>query len=340
MIHIAFGFDENYAMPCGVAITSICETTPSPVFFHALIAEDVTEDSRKKIEAEVNAHGNSVAFYVIDQERLSTLSEFKYFTRSVYNRFLIPELLPTDVHKVLYLDSDVIAIKSLQELWDTPLEEDVPIAMAYDSGCTNVVFHNSTGIPITEPYYNSGVILMNLDCWRREGLAQICIKSMEENNFLLVDQDVLNVVLGKRLKNLHLRYNCQICLLIKSEESWLLDKERYFSQVYEAIADPVIIHYTEGLKPWHSGCRFAAEWLKFKSLSPWKDIQLVTRTVKGEYQLFVSGVDRIDISAADSIAVPMVALASELNLKHPRIFSLLRKAAWTIAKKKRLVKDQ
>ena len=40
-IHIAFCFDQNYSMPCGVSITSICENTPGPICFHALIAGNV-----------------------------------------------------------------------------------------------------------------------------------------------------------------------------------------------------------------------------------------------------------------------------------------------------------
>ena len=59
-IHIAFCFDQNYSMPCGVSITSICENTPGPICFHALIAGNVTDDAKDKIRKVTGSHGNQV----------------------------------------------------------------------------------------------------------------------------------------------------------------------------------------------------------------------------------------------------------------------------------------
>ena len=62
-IHIAFCFDQNYSMPCGVSITSICENTPGPICFHALIAGNVTDDAKDKIRKVTGSHGNQVFYY-------------------------------------------------------------------------------------------------------------------------------------------------------------------------------------------------------------------------------------------------------------------------------------
>lgn len=339
-IHIAFCFDQNYSMPCGVSITSICENTPGPICFHALIAGNVTDDAKDKIRKVTGSHGNQVFYYEIDEKRLENLSEFLYFSKSVYYRFMIPELLPKDVTKVLYLDSDVLCVKSLRPIWEIGMDDGVPAAMAYDSGCSNVKFHNRTGIPLTKPYYNNGVILMNLNCWRKEDIAAKCIRSMEENDFVLVDQDAMNVVIGERVKNIPLQFNCQIRFMITPEEEWMLEKEKYFNQIREAISNPALIHYTEPVKPWHKDCQFANEWLKYKAISPWKAEPLSQPFINGSFKIQLDGVTDFNATAVEAIALPLLSFASRLSQKHPRIFVLLRKALWTLAKRKGLVKWQ
>lgn len=337
IIHIAFCFDQNYSMPCGVSMTSICENTPGPICFHALIAEDVTEDAKEKIVKAVSTCGNQVVFYEIDEKKIENLSEFMYFSKSVYYRFLIPELLPEDVTKVLYLDSDVLCLKSLRPLWEIGMSDGAPAAMAYDSGCSNVQFHNRTGIPLTRPYFNNGVILMNLNCWRQEEIAMKCIKSMEENHFVLVDQDAMNVVIGERVTVMPLKFNCQIRFMITPEGDWMLEKDKYFDQIREAISDPALIHYTEAIKPWHQYCKFAKEWLMYKDLSPWKEAPLIPRIVKGSSQIFLDGVKDFNVTAVESVALPILSFASRLSMRHPRLFVLMRKALWTLARRKGLV---
>lgn len=336
-IHIAFCFDQNYSMPCGVSMTSICENTPGPICFHALIAGNVTEDAKEMIGKAVSTHGNQVVFYEIDEKKIENLSEFMYFSKSVYYRFMIPELLPEDVTRVLYLDSDVLCVKSLRPLWEIEMDDGVPAAMAYDSGCSNVKFHNRTGIPLTRPYYNNGVILMNLTCWRKEGIAMKCIKSMEENHFVLVDQDAMNVVIGERVKSMPLQFNCQIRFMITPEDDWMLEKDKYFDQIREAINDPALIHYTESVKPWHQNCQFAKDWLKYKAISPWKKTPLPQNMIKGSFHLYLEEVKDFDAAAVEAIAFPMLSFTSRLSLKHPRIYVLLRKTLWYLARRKGLV---
>jgi len=337
IIHIAFGFDKNYAMPCGVAILSVCKTTPGPICFHALIAEDVTEDIRNRMEGMVLHYGNSIVFHVVDPSSFCGMSEFMYFSRSVYNRLFIPEILPSDVDKVLYLDSDIIAVASLRSMWEIELGEDVPAAMAYDSGCSNVKFHNRTGIPLSRPYFNSGVIMMNLPCWRKEDICHQIVRDINEHHYTLVDQDALNVVIGPRVKALHLKYNLQVTLIKGTEEDWILEKDKYFDLVYEAKAEPVIIHYIEGLKPWHEGCPYAEEWLQVKSLSPWKDAPLSRYVARGGFAISLEGIPEIDVMDAESVSQPLLALALRFAKKHPRAFSLFKRMLWSAAERKHLL---
>lgn len=117
----------------------------------------------------------------------------------------------------------------------------------------------------------------------------------------------------------------------------MLEKDKYFDQIREAISDPALIHYTEAIKPWHQYCKFAKEWLMYKDLSPWKEAPLIPRIVKGSSQIFLDGVKDFNVTAVESVALPILSFASRLSMRHPRLFVLMRKALWTLARRKGLV---
>lgn len=273
-IHIAFGFDHKYVMPCGVAIVSICEHTGSYIMFHALVSSDVACEDRKRLEGIVHSYKNAITYYDVDKCQFSHLPEVCHITRSTYNRFLIPKMLSADIKKVLYLDTDLIAVQSLEPLWNIELKPDEPVAMAIDARCSGVRQHNAINLPLSESYYNAGVMLMNLECWRKENISDKCIDSIMNYNWPWLDQDALNVVLRGRIKKLHLKYNLQMAFVRCLEKDWEIERDLYFTEVYVAKDDPVIIHYSEETKPWHDNYTHPEEWLKYKALSPWKDMPL------------------------------------------------------------------
>lgn len=336
-VHIAFCFDQNYAMPAGVAMLSICINTPGPVCFHALVSSDVTDVTVKQMENMVAPYGDSVVFHYVDQALVDGTHTNGYLSQSTYYRLLLPVILPSELSRVIYLDCDVVTVASLRPLWETELGENDPSAMVHDSGGSDVRYHNELGIPLVHPYYNSGVILMNLDCWRKENLSQKCISSAVENDYRFVDQDAQNLVLGTRIKPLSFRYNLQQNLLTDDESQWLLEKGKFFDDVHESMKNPVVIHFIGWIKPWHEGCKNAEEWLKCKSLSPWKDDPLRPRPYKESYQLTIENIYDGEGEIAESFAQPLISIGMNLARKHHRIFVLFRKALWTIAKKKRLV---
>ena len=57
--------------------------------------------------------------------------------------------------------------------------------------------------------------------------------------------------------------------------------QRFYTevQVKEAVENPTIIHFTTSFKSnraWMKGCkhRYVSEWLRYKKMSPWKDMDL------------------------------------------------------------------
>ena len=81
----------------------------------------------------------------------------------MWYRIFLPELLP-DVDRVLYLDVDTLAMDSLEPLWATDLGGNYLAARDQRvRGAGSATAPPSSGWPGREAYFNSGVLLLNLD---------------------------------------------------------------------------------------------------------------------------------------------------------------------------------
>lgn len=204
---------------------SVFANTVSEVTVHILHDSTLTNDNREKFIYLAGRHGQRVEFHNVEKlfaEKIAaTLSEkFQtlYSAAAMY-RFLIPQVLPKVVDKVIYLDSDIIVNTDILELWRIRLLGK-PIA------AVPVSFQNADvqkgvkrarkmfrmcedGGVKPEDYFNSGVLLMNLNIFRdEEATLTDAIKSIAvypEYEFL--DQDVLNYCFAARALRLPVKFN-------------------------------------------------------------------------------------------------------------------------------------
>ena len=90
---------------------------------------------------------------------------------------------------------------------------------------------------------------------------------------VLHDQDVLNITLHDKRFHLPMKYNVQNGFLCKTaKEEFGSRYDEYKNDLLEAIANPVIIHFTDGKKPWHvEDCNpLSYEWFKYYKQTEWK----------------------------------------------------------------------
>jgi lipopolysaccharide biosynthesis glycosyltransferase len=219
-----------------------------------------------------------IEFHEIADDRVTGLPSNALLTDASWYRIFLPELLPAEA-RVLYLDVDTLATDSLAPLWETDLGDD------WIAAVTNVMQHNDMerhlelGLSGPEVYFNAGVLLMNLDAWRRDGLTRRLYDYSTENPERLgwLDQDALNVVLGGRRTPLHPRWNC-----MNSVMRWESAKDVFGAeQVEQARARPGIRHF-EGPaanKPWHWRADRAGRelYLEHRRATPWPEVELEGR---------------------------------------------------------------
>lgn len=105
------------------------------------------------------------------------------YPETIYYRLLAHKYLPNDIKRILYLDADVLCINDLSRLYELDFEGNL-YAAASHSGLTNVknVINNvRLGAESGESYFNSGVLLMNLEGIRRVVDPQRIVEYVEKN---------------------------------------------------------------------------------------------------------------------------------------------------------------
>lgn len=278
MIHILLSTDNNYIMPSAVMMKSVSINNADTDFtFHILIDGSVDEQHKEQLQNAILNKKHQIMFHNIDRklfERFPMVSGVKhYITLATYYRLLIPSLLPEDIHKVIYLDGDMIVRKSLTELWDTNLD-------GYAVGVVTDMEedkhdYDRLGYDKKFGYFNAGMLLINLDYWREHKLEDVFFKLIAEEpeRIILHDQDVLNITLHDQKLNLTKRFNVQSGFLRKPEYSGLGNRyEEYKNDILEAIKDPTIVHYTDKFKPWHieDSNPYGYEFMKYYKQTEWK----------------------------------------------------------------------
>lgn len=248
--HIALCSDEKYMPYCSVLIKSICENNIDDNLEFHVVTSGISSEANKRIQKVVSNYGKRLSFYFVK------LSDFKdcpvrkaeHITIAAYFRLQLPEILPDDVKKVLYLDCDIVVDGSIAPLFDFDLTGRA-IGAVYNQTGGDIRHYNRLNLDFQSGYFNSGVLLINLDYWRKNNVSKRVIDFITDNPDICKyhDQDGLNYVLRDEKVLLPLKYNVQALYYLDAP---IIPKD-FFEELEEAKKQPVIIHYTGRDKPWH-----------------------------------------------------------------------------------------
>ena len=197
-----------------------------------------------------------------DISRLADLPARGRFPREVFLRLLMDELLPPDLHRALWLDADVVVEASLAPLWSHPFGEHTIVAVQ-DYGLPTLgttagtaETHRELGLDPDAPYFNSGVMLVDLARWRDGRVTQEVLAYTRRFSKYVAfgDQDGLNSVLTGRWAPAPLLWNVQVAALRCLERLGrpiLPELRRDWAALHTS---PAIVHFA-GDKPWATGLR-------------------------------------------------------------------------------------
>jgi lipopolysaccharide biosynthesis glycosyltransferase len=267
-MHIIIASDESYIPHAATMLCSLLENNTGSIKIF-LLHDGIKNKQIKLLGKFINKYGAEFETIEIHHAALSSLKINDYYKPVNYFRLLIPEILPGDIGKALYLDTDLIVRKPIDALWNIDLN-DYLLAAVEDAKVTNS-HKEQLGLPPNTKYFNSGVLLINVDQWRRQSVHFKVIDFIRNNpdKISLVDQDGLNAVLYEKWMRLPLIWNLQAGLLFGS---------RYLIRFADIITDPAIVHFTENrAKPWQNSSLqypYCSEYNEYRQKTPWPKYKL------------------------------------------------------------------
>ncbi len=158
---------------------------------------------------------------------------------ATYYRLAVPQIL--DVDRFLYVDADTLCAVDVSELnaldmgtAPAGLVPEAPLAGAADR-----VVAMQLGNSAVEPYFNAGIILVNVSEWRRQKITERAMAYLAKSNPNYWDQSALNFVLYRSAVALDERYNS----IANMRKHWPALK-----QPFEKIGR--LVHFLDYPKPW------------------------------------------------------------------------------------------
>lgn len=273
MIHIVCNIDSNYVEHCGVMLSSLLLHNPGEAFQVHILHMGLTPEDKTRLSGLTRKHPVTFSFYDIPTALLAgfPIKQSDHLSLASYLRIFMPELLPADIDKVLYLDCDLIVTDSVAGLWETDVTG-VAVAGVEERPPFDIEAPDRLGYPRQNSYFNAGVMLINLKRWREMDFTTLGKQYIIENSGKIVhhDQDVINALLNDRKQLISIRWNLMDFFLLTKPDI----QKRRTDDLNRAVKHPAIIHFTGSRKPWLHNCDspFRKLYLKTAAEGGWQVI--------------------------------------------------------------------
>lgn len=248
-VNVVFNVDDAFMPHAGVCVTSLLRNTSHRKFRFTFLNRGISPRNKFFMSLVVRENSKeSVVEYLDMNNRMLNPILADRWKEEIYYRFFIPDLFPNE-DKILYLDSDTLVLSDIMELFEKDLG-DHPFAAAtdvYDSKIMDIATKKVMNfneylsdwleIPLEQHsrYFNSGVLLMNLNVMRKQDRSGIMSDLAHKKNFAYPDQDILNIF--------------HVSEYMELERTWNYPAWTYSGEEI----DVNIIHFVGEGKPWIYG---------------------------------------------------------------------------------------
>lgn len=241
IIPIFFAVDDEYIPFLAVTLQSIIEhTTEENYYVIKILCTNISEENKEKIN-KYTKDNVSIEFvdlnYYIEKIK-NKLYTRDYFSMTTYFRLFISNLYP-QYNKAIYLDSDIVLLADVAELYNEDIGDNLVGAVRDDIIQQNEVFQEYVekvvGVSSYKNYFNAGMLIMNLDELRKNKFQEKFLYLLENVKYSVVqDQDYLNRICKGRVKLLDVSWN----VMPNATKDVNEDNIK-------------LIHYNYQYKPWH-----------------------------------------------------------------------------------------
>lgn len=270
-MNIIFACDNNYAGYLAVAIHSLFKHNHKPVQLFILDL-GIGAVNRSLLEKMANRHGSTIRFIAVESSEFEHMPlTIQHISLASYARLKAADYLPS-IDKAIYLDVDLLITGNLDGLWETDLQDNLVGACLdsfIESECAE--YKARIGLSGSHPYFNAGVLLLNLKQWRAEQFFQRCEQWLAQHRDVIEYQDqcILNGVCKTRVHFLDTRYN------FMPHTHFRIRKARKYHRplhpLEQATMPIAIVHYCGNTKAWHNNCSHSYAW---QFARHWNEVRL------------------------------------------------------------------
>lgn len=278
-MNILYTINDKFVPQLGAAICSVCENNRknSDINFY-LVSSGINDWNKESLKKLVKSYNQTIK--IIELGKIDKYFDFEFDTTGwppiTLARLLMDKILPENIKRIIYLDADTIVRGDLSELWNINLGNKIvgmSIEPTIDKNRISVLNINKY------PYYNAGVLIVDLEKWRKTGACKKIFDFYKVHNGKLFanDQDAINGALKDDIYTISPKYNFYnifyqypysfMCKLMKPLK--YISKEEYV----KALKNPIIIHYLGEERPWRKGNthKYKNDYKKYLSKTIWKD---------------------------------------------------------------------
>jgi lipopolysaccharide biosynthesis glycosyltransferase len=266
--------DRTFFAPAVRAIASLIAAEPDGEREIVLVCEP--DDVLPGFDALPARLRERITLLTLDFSRFdASLAGRGRFSRAVFRRLFLDEILPARFERIVSVDSDMLIVREgLRRLESLDLEGR-PLAAAYD-----MIFlmdfkgdalarrfqrsRASLGLAPDTPYFNAGLMAIDRAAWRAAKVTERVTEALRDDpkRFAFMEQDALNATLNGNFAALSPRFNFM-------GDFFLLDLERRI--------EPIVLHFVNAPKPWELGAwkgeaRFAESYRDWFAASPWPQL--------------------------------------------------------------------
>ena len=239
-MNIAFCANKLALVGLGVTVVSLLrnctDTGKLNIWF---LCQDFSIKEKTKIKQLLQFENYAGKYYFIDFNPSSTFRTFPSLHGDwmPYGRLLLADLIEEE--SVLYLDADLVVELDVAELESFLLNDYILAAVRggrFRDTLGQKFYREELGICADTDYFNSGVLLLNLEQWRIQKFKEKCLRlgALYQNDLPSHDQSLLNILLQGDFAKLPPYYNSE----------WLPQQPK------PTVSERMILHFTGSPKPW------------------------------------------------------------------------------------------
>jgi len=275
-ISTLFCINAAYAQHAAVCIISLLENNRDSAFEIAVVSTEPLGAAEEKLQRTVRPYANCTLriLHLGASSGMTLPVRALHYTIDTYTRLWVADFFPAHVDRVLYLDSDMVVVGHVGELWSTDLGDSVLGAVTIP-GSTRCAAY---GIPERFGYFQSGVLVIDLKRWRDDRIFDVLQDYISHNAEKIVDadQDVLNACLYDRRRVLPYIWNMIAPFYFNYHPLGISN-----SDLQAARRNARIIHFNGPAKPWSYLSRHPrrADYWKYLRLTEWRDYRPVDKSL-------------------------------------------------------------